>query len=433
MGFVDSGTRNIDIDWVILIHKKYFKPFVLELLVERNIKLTYFLAFMFHGWFWMGNWIFYYLIFGGYATVALLDSGALLAGLIYEIPTGAFADLVGKKRTLILAFLFLTIGNVLMGLSNSLWMLAGSLWLFVCLAYAFYSGTMEAMLYDSLKLLKREKEFDKKMGSLSALRLLAMALSGVIGGVVFNFYPGLPYFLSGVLSFIGFIACFFLVEPWVDSEKYSLGTFFKQNTKGVKVLFGSVYMKKISWYLMVTGGFLVFIYNLLDDLLAVEYGFSPTTISWLFSVACLVAGVAAYLVPRMKVKISLNLALILPMLVIGFCLTLSPIVGMWASAVLLMIRVIGESVYQNYTSVALNENTPSKVRATTLSSLSLLRNIPYALFGTFVGGAVVWAGSAKNFALYYGLALLALTVFFGSRVVSENNNTQTCEDTPRRL
>lgn len=384
--------------------------------MERNIKLAYFLSFMFHGWFWMGNWIFYYLSFGGYATVAMLDSGALLAGLIYEVPTGAFADLVGKKKTLTLAFLFLTIGNILMGLASSLWMLAGALWLFICLAFAFYSGTMEALLYDSLKSVNREKEFDKKMGSLGAVRLWSMAISAIVGGAVFNYYPGLPYLLSGLLSFLGLIACFFLVEPKIDTEKYSWTTFFKQNTKGIRVLFGSAYMKKLSWYLVVTGGLMVFVYNLLDDLLAVEYGFTPVTISWLFALACLVAGLATYLIPRWNLKLSLIRSLVWPIAIISICLILSPFIGMWLSAGLLMIRVIGESVYQNYTSVAINENTSSEVRATTLSSLSLLRNIPYALLGTMVGGAVTLAGGAKNFAMYYGILLVVLALGFGARL-----------------
>lgn len=355
-------------------------------------------------------------MFGGYATVAMLDSGALLAGLIYEIPTGAFADLVGKKKTLTLSFLLLTIGNIIMGLTTNLWVLAGSLWLFVCLAFAFYSGTMEALLYDTLKSMGAEKDFDKKMGSLGAVRLFAMAMCAIVGGVAFGFYPGLPYLLSGVMSFLGFVACFFLVEPKIDTEKYSWTAFFKQNTRGVRVLFGSAYMKKLSWYLVVTGGLAVFIYNLLDDLLAVEYGFNPMTISWLFAVACLVAGVATYLIPRWNGKISLKLSLVVPMVVIGFCLAVSPVIGMWLSAGLLMIRVIAESVYQNYTSVAINESTESDVRATTLSTLSLLRNIPYGVLGTLVGGAVALAGGAKNFAMYYGLALVFLTVFLGWRL-----------------
>lgn len=384
--------------------------------MERNVKIAYFLSYAFHSWFWMGNWIFYYLLFGGYATVAMIDSGALLASLIFEVPTGAFADLVGKKKTLILSFFILTIGNILVSMASSLWMLAGSVWLFICLAGAFYSGTMEALLYDSLKSIKREKEFDKKIGSLGAVRLFAMAISAIIGGVAFKYDPGLPFFLSGCLSFFGFIACFFLVEPKVDTEKYSIKTFFEQNTKGVKVLFGSSSMKSLSLYLVVTGGLMVFMYNLLDDLLAIEYGFSPVSISWLFAVACLVAGIATYLVPRWNIKICLRQSLVIPIVIIAVCLIFSPIVGMWMSALLLMIRVIGESVYQNYTSVAVNENTNSDVRATTLSSLSLFRSLPYALLGTFVGVAVNLAGGAKNFAMYYGVVLLVLTLGFGARL-----------------
>ncbi len=346
----------------------------------------------------------------------MVDSGALLASLIFEVPTGAFADLVGKKKTLILSFFILTIGNVLVSSATSLWMLAASVWLFICLAGAFYSGTMEALLYDSLKSMKREKEFDKKIGSLGAVRLFAMAFSAIIGGVAYRFDPGLPFLLSGCLSFLGFIACFFLVEPKVDTEKYSLKTFFDQNTKGVKALFGNLYMKRLSMYLVITGGLMVFVYNLLDDLLAIEYGFSPISISWLFAIACLVAGIATYLVPRLTLKIGLKQSLVIPIVVIAVCLALSPVVGMWMSGLLLMVRVIGESVYQNYTSVALNENTDSEVRATTLSSLSLLRNIPYALLGTLVGGAVTLAGGAKNFAMYYGIVLLVLTLWFGVRI-----------------
>lgn len=384
--------------------------------MERNIKISYFLSYAFHSWFWMGNWIFYYLMFGGYASVAMIDSGALLASLIFEVPTGAFADLFGKKKTLILSFFILTVGNVLVSNASSLWMLAASVWLLICLAGAFYSGTMEALLYDSLKSIKREKEFDKKIGSLGAVRLFAMAFSAVIGGMAFKFDPGLPFFLSGCMSFLGFVACFFLVEPKVDTQKYSLKTFFEQNLKGVRVLFGSLYMRNLSLYLVITGGLMVFMYNLLDDLLAIEYGFSPISISWLFAIACLVAGVATYLLPRWNVKMGLKQSLMLPVIAISVCLLLSPIVGMWMSAVLLMVRVIGESVYQNYSSVAVNESTDSDVRATTLSSLSLLRSLPYALLGTFVGGAVVSAGGAKNFAMYYGLVLLILTLGFGMRL-----------------
>lgn len=380
------------------------------------MKLAYILSFLFHGWFWMGNWVFYYLTFGSYTTVAMLDSGALLAGLVYEIPTGAFADMLGKKKTLILAFLSLTVGNMLMGFASSLWMLSLGLWLFVCLAYALYSGTMEALVFDSLKSIGKEDLFDKKIGSLGALRLWAMALSAVVGGVAYTFNPGLPYLLSGLLSFVGLFVCFYLVEPLVDTEKFSWNSFFKQNTKGMKILFGSKKLKTVSYYLVISGGLLVFSYNLLDDLLAIEYGFNPTTISWLFAVACIVAGVAAHFIPRIKIIVSDNKLILTSVGVIAVCLVLSPVVGMWISALLLLVRVVGEAIYQNYSSVIVNKSVDSAYRATTLSSLSLLRNIPYSVLGTFVGFGVAFAGGAKNFALWFGLIVLTTVVFFWKKV-----------------
>ena len=382
----------------------------------RNVRLAYFLSFAFHSWFWMGNWIFYYLSFGNYSTVAMIDSVALIFGLIYEIPTGAFADLVGKKKTLILAFLFQTIGNVLMGLSTSSWMLAASVWIFICMAYALYSGTMEAFLYDSLKQYGKESEFDKKNGTMGAVRLLSMAICGIVGGYVYNYMPNAPYLLAGLVSFLGLIVAFFLVEPRVDTEKYSLKDFFIQNTRGLKVLFSGLEIKRVTWYLAVTGAMGTFIYNLLDDLLAIEIGYSPTTISILFSVACLVSGIFTYLVPRMKVKLGENWLLILPMVVMGIALMLSPIVSLFGFGILMIVRVIGEAVYQNYTSVVVNRMVSSDVRTTTLSSLSLLRNIPYGVLGTFVAGVVTLAGGALDFAVYYGAVLLCFTLWLGLRL-----------------
>lgn len=389
--------------------------------MERNVKIAYFLSFAFHSWFWMGNWIFYYLMFGDYSTVAMIDSVALIFGVIYEIPTGAFADLVGKKKTLILAFLFQTIGNVLMGFASSALMLAGSVWIFICLAYAFYSGTMEAMLYDSLKEIGKEGDFDKKNGSLGAVRLLSMAVCGVIGGYAYTYMPSAPYLLAGIMSGLGFLASFWLVEPKVDTDKYSLRDFFVQNTKGLKILFSSNSFKNITWYLVVTGAMATFIYNLLDDLLAVEFGYSPTTISILFSVACLVSGIFTYLVPRLKTKIDTKWWLVVPMIVMAVAIMLSPFISMFIFGILMMIRVIGEAIYQNYTSVVVNGRVESSVRATTLSSLALLRNIPYGLLGTFVGAAVIFSGGARNFSMYYGITLLILTLWFGWKLRKINN------------
>ncbi|PIZ24304.1 hypothetical protein COY48_03640 [Candidatus Collierbacteria bacterium CG_4_10_14_0_8_um_filter_43_86] len=151
----------------------------------------------------------------------------------------------------------------------------------------------------------------------------------------------------------------------VETEKYTLSSFFVQNSLGIKALFKSSYMKKISLFLMATGGLSIVVYNLLDDLLAMEYGFSPFGISALFSVACLVAGFASMYVPRLKIQYDERKILIISMVVMAFVLMLSPIIGMILFGVLLMVRVIMEVIYDNASSTVINRNTDSSVRATT--------------------------------------------------------------------
>jgi MFS family permease len=385
--------------------------------VERNIKLSYFLSFAFHAWFWMGNWVFYYLGFGGYATVALLDSGAMMATMIFEIPTGAFADMIGKKKTLILAFLTAGVGNILMGMATELWMLALSLWLFVNLGGALYSGTIDALLYDSLKSLKREGEYEKKIGVLRASRLWAMAGAGVIGGWAYQYGAGLPFIMNGAMNMVGLVACFALVEPKIDSVKYSWDSFFRQNTVGLKNLFGTASMRKLSYFLVGTGAMTLVIYNLLDDLLAIEYGFTPFTISVLFSIACLIAGAASIYIPRMKYKLAPEHGMVWAMIAMSGAMIVSPIVGMAVASILLWLRVILEVVYENASSVVINSRIESRHRATTISSLSFLHNLPYALFGSLLGWAVEMVGGAKMFSMWFGLVLLTVTVVFGMRML----------------
>ncbi len=74
--------------------------------MRRNIFLTYLLAVCFNAFFWMGIWLLYYLQFTNYAGVGVIETTWVVMSLIGEIPTGAIADLLGKKRTLIFASFF---------------------------------------------------------------------------------------------------------------------------------------------------------------------------------------------------------------------------------------------------------------------------------------------------------------------------------------
>ena len=75
-----------------------------------------------------------------------------------EIPTGAIADLLGKKKTLLISFLLMALGLFGIGLTPDFLFLA--VWVFIAgVGASFYSGTLEALVYDSLKEIKIAQEW----------------------------------------------------------------------------------------------------------------------------------------------------------------------------------------------------------------------------------------------------------------------------------
>ncbi len=70
--------------------------------------------------FGLGVWVLYYLRVTNYAGIGLAEGLMILVTLIAEVPTGALADLMGRKRTLNLGFGFLSLSFLVFWQLNGL-------------------------------------------------------------------------------------------------------------------------------------------------------------------------------------------------------------------------------------------------------------------------------------------------------------------------
>lgn len=154
--------------------------------MTRNIYLAYFLAAMKNSWFWLGIWVLYYLKFTNYAGIGIIETIMIGTTTLAEIPTGAVADLLGKKKTLILSFLLEAIGGFIMALALNFNQLAFSVFV-LCVGGALYSGTFDALVYDSLKQVKKESNYDKILANISTITLITITLASIIGGFLYSF------------------------------------------------------------------------------------------------------------------------------------------------------------------------------------------------------------------------------------------------------
>ncbi len=106
--------------------------------MNKNIAIVYALSFFKNSFFWLGTWVFYYLQFTNYAGIGIAEMALIVTIVVGEIPAGAFADLYGRRTSLIMAFFLLALGGFIMACTpDFLWLVIGVV--IMSLGTSFYS------------------------------------------------------------------------------------------------------------------------------------------------------------------------------------------------------------------------------------------------------------------------------------------------------
>jgi len=130
--------------------------------------------------------IYFSRVSGSYALGASVFGITMLSSAVFELPTGIWSDRVGRKGTIILGSWARVLAFVLYAIGLSYWWLvAGAI--LEGLSRAFYSGNNDALLYDTLADDHLEGKYHEYLGKVSSSEHLALAISGVLGGVIAHF------------------------------------------------------------------------------------------------------------------------------------------------------------------------------------------------------------------------------------------------------
>lgn len=130
---------------------------------------------------------------------------------LFEIPSGAIADLYGRRRAMIFSFCAYIASFAMFAISKSILMLFGAMFFFG-LGDAFRTGTHKAMIFDWLRLQGRSDEKTKIYGFTRSWSQMGSAVSVLIASALV-FYRGnfidifwfsiIPYFLN-IVNFLGY-------------------------------------------------------------------------------------------------------------------------------------------------------------------------------------------------------------------------------------
>jgi len=387
---------------------------------HRNIKTVYFLAFVSEIFFPIAIWLFFYSQFLSFAQIALLSGITGLASIVLEVPTGAFADIFGRKTAICLSYILFSVSMVGVALSYSF-----SAFLFfgilAALSNALYSGSLEALVYDSLKENGEESIFERVISKIEALTWIGLFIGSVVGGFLYQIHHTLPYLSQAGITGIAAVAALWLKEPKIDSQKYSFKLMIAQNVNGFKELFhnSSVTFTSLTFITIAAGYYVAS--QILGISQAKEYGIEPSLVGILFGVGYILSALASVFFPRLKKLLGNQRLLFLSVGALLCSFLFARYATMSVGAFLIILRIASSTTFRNTRSVRFNALFSSQNRATALSTLNLLSNLPYVVLAYFIGDAIDKT-SPNQFAFTLGVILVSVigVLEVGKRVVRKS-------------
>lgn len=314
-----------------------------------------------------------------FATLAAIQA---LCIVIFEIPSGYLADVIGRKKTLIYGVLLGALGFAIHSVSFTF---SGFLLALVVLGagQSLISGSDSAMLYETLKSMDRRGEYPRYEGRVIALGSLLETIGAPLGGLLALASLRYPFIAQTFVAMLAIPAALTLVEPQEEARlhghRINLFPALKRSLFQNRIL-----LMLVMYSALIGGG----TYTMAK---AIPYWFdesvqaSPIVLGIFWSVLNLSAAFFSHQAYKLEPRIN-RLAF---MGTIGVVIALGFIALGWLSAypamaILLLfysMRGLATPILKNY----INTSTDSEVRATVLSVRMFMVYIVFALLFPVMG------------------------------------------------
>lgn len=332
-------------------------------------------------------------------NVLTLKAFYSVAVVIMEIPSGYFADIWGRKKTLILGSILGCLGFIVYSFSSDFYgFLLAELVLGV--GSSFISGADSALLYDSLLQDKKEKTYLKQESRMMSVGNFAEALAGVAGGSLALISLRTPFIFQVFIAFMAVPASFMLLE--VETSKTQIKNGFGYILKIVRYsLWENLQLRLNILYSSIFGCATLSLAWFVQPYLK-QFDMNVSRIGIIWTFLNLTVGFTALFAHRIENrlgKIGTSLLIVIG-LSSGFILSgvMTSQIGIVCLFYFYIIRGIATPILKDY----INRITTSEMRATVLSLRNFIIRILFAAIAPFlgwysdhfsIGEALVFAGS----------------------------------------
>lgn len=339
----------------------------------------------------------------GMQEVFILQAVYSISIVALEIPSGFFADALGRKNTLVIGSILGFLGFLTYSLTSAFW---GFLVAEVILGFgqSMISGADSALLYDSLLSEKREDSYVKYEGRMVSMGNFAEAFAGVLGGLLATISLRTPYFAQTIVALAAVPAALTLFEPKVHEIKLKLG--FSEVIKVVRYsLVDNVQLRWNIVFSSVVGASTLSMAWFVQPWF-ILIGLPKPMFGVMWTLLNLSVGISALYAYRIEqffgMKITLWVTVVLLSLGFFWVALSSSVWGFVPLFIFYLVRGIATPVLKDY----INRYSNSNVRATVLS----VRNFAIRIIFSIVGPIYGWATDRLSLSAALTIAGLVLAL-----------------------
>jgi MFS family permease len=318
--------------------------------------------------------------------IMLIQSISSIVWIAMEIPSGYFADVVGRKESLMMTGIFSTLSMLTFAMGGSfVYFLIASL--FWALAGVFVSGADSALVYDTLKDLKKEDSYKKIWGNVLFYYAIGTALASVVGGILgqvnfrYPFLAMLPFYLLLIPLALS------LHEP----KKHKIKAAKDHIHDLLKAIKGSVFQNKKLRWLFLYSAIIVSAIDVAYYLYQPYFKLSGLDVVYfgvVFAAFNIIQAVSSKYSHWIEKKIGQNFSLILLFILTSLCyILMGKIIFIFSFVFAFLFQFV-----KGFSSVVISDYvhkvTDSNIRATVVSVKSFIEKIFYAIVIPLVGWMV---------------------------------------------
>jgi MFS family permease len=359
--------------------------------MARDLRLFYAFRLLATSYLWQPCFLAFMVSRGLPFGQAVALGGVYSAVLILaEIPTGAFADRIGRRASMMLGAAAMVASSIV---SYYAWSVAafGAAECLAAISMSLCSGADSAYLYDLLSERGAAHEYDRREAAASAAHLFGAAAACAAGGLLAEIDLALPYLATGAVAGAALVSAAFLTDDVPRAVRTpaplgaELGAWFHHMREAIRDVLGS---GRLAWLV----GYSAVVFVLLR---ATTYLYQPyldgqhfalREVGFVYAGVNLIGAIVAHQSHAVRRRVGDERLLwgLLAALAISF-VALATARGPWAIAVI-GVQAAATGLYSPLVKPLLNrEIRDSSRRATVLSVESIARRAAMTLFLPLAG------------------------------------------------